>query len=114
MLDLHRRARPFFRGDFYPLLEHVHSNRAWGAVQYHRPDLGEGVVLAFRRKNSPFVSADFRLHALEPDAAYEVTDTDTRRKRRVTGRELATKGLSVVMKTAPASRLVFYRRISNA
>jgi repressor of nif and glnA expression len=38
----------------------------------------------------------------------ELNDADTRRKRQVSGRELAEKGLSVVMKNAPASRLVFY------
>ena len=69
--------------------------------------------LPFRRKNSPFVSADFRLHALDPDATYELTDADTRRKRQVSGCELTEKGLNVAMKTAPASRLVFYRVAPN-
>lgn len=36
MLDMHRRARPFFREDLYPLLDYVHSNQCWGAMQYHR------------------------------------------------------------------------------
>jgi len=110
MIEKHRRARPFFRGDFHPLLDYIHSNQLWGAVQYHRSDLAKGMLLAFRRKDSPFVSADFRLHALDPDATYELTDADTCRKRRVKGKELVEKGLPVVMKTAPASRLVFYRR----
>lgn len=109
MIEKHRRARPFFRGDFYPLLDYVHSNQLWGAVQYHRPDLGEGMLLAFRRKNSPFVSADFQLQALDPDATYELSDADTRRKRRAKGCVLMENGLRVVMETAPAGRLVFYR-----
>ena len=111
MLDTHRRARPFFRGDFYPLIEHVHSNRSWGAVQYDRPDLGEGMLLCFRRPDTPlFVSADFPLRALDMEATYELTDADTGKKQRATGRDLAEKGVRVVMETAPASRLVFYKR----
>ena len=38
----------------------------------------------------------------------ELNDADTGRKRQVSGCELTDKGLSVVMKNAPASRLVFY------
>ena len=38
-LDVFRRARPFFRGDFYPLLENTVSNEHWAATQYHRADL---------------------------------------------------------------------------
>jgi alpha-galactosidase len=112
MLDRHRRARPFFRGDFYPLLEHVHSTRAWGAVQYHRPDLGEGMLLAFRRQDSPFVSAEFRLNAIDPAATYELTDTDTNRKRRVSGRELTEKGLTVNLKDKPGAAVIVYRRVT--
>lgn len=48
-----------------------------------------------------------------PDATYELTDADTGRKRRVAGRELTEKGLPVVMKTAPAGRLVFYKRMTK-
>jgi hypothetical protein len=68
------------------------------------------LLLAFRRKDASFVSAEFRLNALDPDATYELTDADTGRKRQVSGRELAENGLPITMKTAPASRLVFYRK----
>lgn len=101
-----------FYGDYYPLTNDTGAADAWVAMQFHRPDLGEGMLLAFRRKESPFVSADFRLHALDPDATYELIDADTRRKRHVSGRDLAEKGLNVVMKSIPASRLVFYKRMT--
>ena len=109
MIEEYRRARPMFYGDYYPLTGDTGAADIWVAMQFHRPDLGEGLLLAFRRKNSPFVAADFRLHALDPDATYELADADTRRKRRVTGRELTEKGLRINMETAPDSRLVFYR-----
>ena len=110
MIVEYRRARPLFYGDYYPLTTDTGAADLWVAMQFHRPDLGEGMLLAFRRKNSPFVTAEFRLQALDPDATYELTDADTRRKRRVTGRELTEKGLPVIMESAPASRLLFYRK----
>jgi hypothetical protein len=64
MLDIHRRARPFFRGDFYPLLEHFHSNQFWGAMQFHRADLGAGMVVVYRRPDSPFTRARFQLRGM--------------------------------------------------
>jgi len=114
MLDIHRRARPFFRGDFYPLLKHIHSNQHWGAMQYHRPDLDEGMLLAFRRPESPFVAADIRLQALDLVATYELTDAATDRKQRVSGNELMVNGLRVDMLTAPTSRLVFYQQVASS
>jgi alpha-galactosidase len=54
----------------------------------HRPDLGEGLLLAFRRKDAPFVSADFRLQGLDPAAEYELQDADTGRTWKQTGQEL--------------------------
>lgn len=114
ILAMHRQARLLFRGDFYPLLEHVHSNQCWGATQYHRGDLGEGMLLAFRRPASPFVSADFRLHALDLTATYELTDIATGRKRCVMGNELTEKGLRIELVTAPTGQLVFYRQVASS
>ncbi len=113
MLDTHRRARPYFRGDFYPLLEHVHSNQLWGAAQYDRPDLGEGMLLAFRRKDSPFVTADFRLHALDPAALYEVTNFDVEGSTKVRGTDLMEKGLAVEIKDKPGAVVILYQRSTD-
>jgi alpha-galactosidase len=111
MIEEYRRARPMFYGDYYPLTGDTGAADTWVAMQFHRPDLGEGILLAFRRKESPFESAKFRLRALDPAASYELTDADTRRKHRAKGRDLIEKGLPVAMETAPSSRLVFYRKI---
>ena len=85
LLDVHRRARPFFRGDSCPLLDYVHSNQCWGAVQYHRPDIGKGMLLAFRSKEALFVFADLGLCVLDPNATCGVTEADTCLTRRVSG-----------------------------
>ena len=74
VLDTHRRARPFFRGDFYPLLEDTRSNQHWAALQFHRPDLGAGMVLAYRRPQSPFTTARFDLRGLEAGQSCHLED----------------------------------------
>jgi hypothetical protein len=46
-----RALRHLAVGDFYALLPHTLSEGQWLASQYHRPDLDEGMVLAFRRRH---------------------------------------------------------------
>jgi alpha-galactosidase len=104
------RARPLFYGDYYPLLANSPDYDVWAAFQMHRPDLGEGLLLAFRRKDAPFISADFRLQGLDPAAEYELEDVDTGKTWKQTGKELRERGLRVTMETTPESGLVFYRR----
>lgn len=100
MLDIHRRARPFFRGDFYPLLEHVHSNECWGAMQFHRADLGSGMVLVYRRPDSPYTTARFPLQGLA--GACGLDDSH--------GGEIKLEGniLEVRLDKAPAAAVAFY------
>ena len=61
------------------------------AWQFHRPDLGEGVVQVFRRDDSPYESARFKLHGLDATAKYEVENLDGGKETR-TGRELMEAG----------------------
>jgi alpha-galactosidase len=110
MIEEYKRARPFFYGDYYPLTAGTPASDVWLVMQYHRPDLGEGMVVAFRRKDAPFFGADFRLQALDPAAEYELQDADTGKTWKQTGKELRERGVRVEMEQAPESRLVFYRK----
>lgn len=58
------------------------------AWQFDRPDLAEGVIQAFRLPGCPYVSAQYKLHALESDALYIISDFDTDQNRQMTGQEL--------------------------
>jgi alpha-galactosidase len=109
MIEEYKRARPFFYGDYYPLTAGTPASDVWLVMQYHRPDLGEGMVVAFRRKDAPFFGADFRLQALDPAAEYELDDADTGKTWKQSGKELGERGVRVEMEQAPESRLVFYR-----
>lgn len=53
--------------------------------------------------------ATFRLQGLKPRSVYEVEDADSGRKVRVAGRKLMEEGIKVSLKSAPESRLIFYR-----
>ncbi|MEI6970318.1 MAG: alpha-galactosidase [bacterium] len=108
MIEEYKRARPFFYGDYYPLVGRTPAADAWMVMQFDRPDMGEGVVLAFRRQDSPFVSADCQIR-VKADAEYVLEDADTGRTWRQSGRELLEHGLRLTIETARESRLVFYR-----
>jgi len=69
--------------------------------------------LAFRRKDAPFISADFRLQGLDPTAEYEVEDADTGKTWKQSGKELGERGVRVALAKPPESRLVFYRKESK-
>jgi alpha-galactosidase len=68
-----KRIRKYFRGDFYPLSQANASPRDWCVMQYHRPDEQDGLVMAFRRGESPYTSYDGRLFGIDPAAGYQVT-----------------------------------------
>jgi len=110
MLAEARRARPLFYGDYYPLSSCRPEHDQWAAYQMHRPDIGEGFVLALRRPEAHFVSADFRLHGLDFDTKYEFEDAETGRTWQQSGQELRERGVRLILETAPESRLLFYRR----
>ena len=109
-----RRSEPFLLGDFYPLALWSLEKHVWAAWQYDRPEQGEGLVQAFRRAESPYELARFKLRGLEPAARYEVTDLDKpETPRQFTGRELLESGLPITLATPRSSGLIIYRRLNQ-
>lgn len=104
-------ARPFFYGDFYPLLSYSLAEDAWCAWQWDRPDLSAGLVLLFRRQRSPFPRMEVKFQALDPEARYEVRDQDSGETHERSGAELATEGLPADIADPPGSRLWWYRKL---
>jgi alpha-galactosidase len=103
--------RTYFSGDFYPLLSFTLAEDAWAAWQYDRPDLGEGMIVAFRRHASPFSRWEAAPRALDPDADYELTSWDGDGNRRARGGELMTDGFVVTIAGKPGSALFTYKRL---
>jgi alpha-galactosidase len=82
------------------------------AWQFNRPEVGSGIVQAFRRADSIYRSAQLQLRGLDPAATYEVTDLDAHRPARVPGHELPEPGLIVELPDRPAAALLTYRRVT--
>jgi alpha-galactosidase len=103
------RLRPYFRGDFFPLLPYSPDNESWAAWQFDRPDLGEGCVIAFRRPQSPLAALTVQLQGLDEAATYVLEDLDGGAVGERTGADLAA-GLAVAISEKPGTKLLVYRR----
>ncbi|HNR97730.1 MAG TPA: alpha-galactosidase [Planctomycetota bacterium] len=106
-----RKAAPYLLGDYYPLTPYSLEPGVWAAWQFDRPDLGEGMVQAFRREGSIYESARLRLHGLDSASEYALTDLDSGATRRASGRELLESGLLVEARDRPCARVIFYARL---
>ena len=104
-------VRDYFLGDFHPLLSFTLAEDAWAAWQFDRPDLGAGVVLAFRRPQSPLVQAILSLKGLEAESQYEFRDVDSGALTLLSGKECMERGLRVAMPDKPSARLLIYRKL---
>jgi hypothetical protein len=104
-----KALRPFFLGDYYPLLEINADETCWCGSQFDQPDLHEGIVLLFRRSRSPYPIVEIRLHNLDPEVDYELIFEDTGEKKIDTGKNLSC--LSVEILSAPGSKLLHYRAV---
>jgi alpha-galactosidase len=103
-----------YYGDFYPLTAYTLSNDVWAAMQFDRPEVGEGFVEIFRRSHSPYETARFKLHGLEPEAKYSVSNLDDLTHRNLSGKELMDQGIEIRLQHSPDSALLSYKRIAIA
>lgn len=117
-MDLFRRllteylsVRPYLFGDYYPLLPYSTADDSWIAWQWDRPDLGEGMVQAFRQEESTVGSMIVKLRGLVPDAVYALTNSDDGRALELTGNQLMQDGVDISLKGRPDSAVITYRRL---
>lgn len=105
-----RQVVPNYYGDYYPLTGWSAEPDVWMAWQFNRPETGEGVVQAFRRGESPYESARFKLRGMDAAASYAIHDADTGTTTKLSGKELMETGLLVTLKNKPGAAVLFYRR----
>jgi hypothetical protein len=113
-LEEFHQVRPFFYGDFYPLLSFSPLSDYWSAMQFDRPDLKAGLAMFFRRADSPFSSIEAHLRKIDPAATYSVeirTELGPSTIQTISGKQLI--DLPVTIPTKPGSALVFYTRRSH-
>ena len=106
--------RPYFYGDYYPLTNSRNTTRdnAWLAYQLHRPDKGDGIVLAFRRKDCAEDSIRIRLGGIERASKYELFYEDYNIHQEKLGQELL-DGITISIPQKPASLLIRYEKTPN-
>jgi alpha-galactosidase len=105
-----RRFADFYYGDYYPLTSYSTESDTWMALQFNRPEKGAGAVEVFRRPDSPFEAARFKLRGLDSGAQYTITNLDGSNVTHVSGQELSEKGLPVTIEEEPGSALFVYQR----
>ncbi len=68
-----KRIRKYYFGNQYALTDITTSPKDWCVLQYHRPAEGDGMVMAFRRHQSPYTGFACALHEIDENADYAVT-----------------------------------------
>ncbi len=109
-----KSLRPYFVGDFYPLLPLTTASHDWCAYQYDRPDLGSGFAIFLRRHLSPFPKMEANLQHIAPEAYYDMSlayDFKILPSTRLYGKDLMEATIDIP--EAPGSVLLRYSRIET-
>ncbi len=109
----YRSIRHLFYGDFYPLTPYSVSSESWIAWQFHRTDLDEGMVQAFRRSGSDVSDTVFKLRGLSTELQYSVTNFDAPGTSQSTGQKLMDEGLSISINKARGSAVIVYKPLDE-
>jgi len=106
-----KRIRKYFYGDFYPLVESGADPRGWCVMQYHRPEENDGMVMAFRRHESPYTTCECLLRGIDPGSEYRVTMYRTYEPEPpVTMKGASLQRFKLAIDDCPASVMVEYQR----
>jgi alpha-galactosidase len=117
-------VRPYYYGDYYPLLPCSENSDCatdprkersaafeWAAWQFNRPEQGDGMVQAFRRDENDEPSKNLALRGLDPAATYEIKDLDTTTPSTISGRDLMQQGLHVEIKEKRGAAIILYKKV---
>lgn len=109
-LEEYNSIREYFYGDYYPLLSGTFDGSVWIAYQFDRPDLGAGMILAFRREGSNRGTVQLTPGGLESGSMYTFTFVDTGATVTLSGAEAERDGVEVALDGGPESALITYCR----
>lgn len=105
-----KRIRKYYFGDLYALTDVTTSPHDWLVLQYHRPAEGDGMLIAFRRHQSPYTGMQCAPREIVAERDYEVTVSSgytPNPSRIMTGAELRAVALDI--DDAPGSVILEYR-----
>lgn len=103
----YRMLQPYFSCDYYSLASKGYDKSSWVVWQYDRPEENDGIILAFRRAESPCVTMTFQLDTAIPGMRYTVTDKDTGESRTLTADEFG--ALTITIPEKRMSRVLLYK-----
>jgi alpha-galactosidase len=112
LLKKYLALRKLMVGAYYPLTAYSRSHADWLGHQFHRPDLNEGLVMAYRRAESPYRSIDTGLVGLDPKATYKLTDVRTGASSKALGAELAAH-LVITLPEKRSAAVLTYRKVNR-
>ncbi|MDD8026854.1 MAG: hypothetical protein PHI34_10085 [Acidobacteriota bacterium] len=91
------------------MTEYSTSDDAWAALQWNRPEHGDGILLAFRRDKAAEAKILAASHGLDPEADYEISYEDYGLTLVKSGSEIMS-GIEIKIPDPRGSLLVKYRR----
>ena len=103
-----RRLQRYFLGDYYPITPYSKARDLWLAWQFDLREKDEGMVQAFRREESVYESARFKLRGVDPGHQYLLTNLDSRQTQKVSGNDLLSNGLLVALGDRPGAAVITY------
>jgi alpha-galactosidase len=107
-----KRLRKYYFGDFYNISAVTSSANDWCVIQYHRPETGDGLIVAYRRHTSPYGNFTCALHDIDPEAKYRVMraiDYQPMRAQTMKGSDLVQ--LKIELDTKPGSMMIEYKKL---
>ena len=97
----YKSIRKYFSQNFYNHGSRVFDDSAWCIWQYHDTDSDSGIVMAFRRENSPCEKSVISLKGITSGKTYECINLDTNEEFSITDTleiSLTEKRSSVIIK----------------
>jgi alpha-galactosidase len=124
MVEQLKEVRPYYYGDYYPLLPCSQNSDCstdpskersaafeWAAWQFNRTEEGDGMVQAFRREEDTEPVEELRLRGLDPAAKYEITNLDSKMPTSASGSDLMQRGLHVELKEKREAAIIIYKKV---
>jgi len=99
----------YFAYDFYNHGSDRFDTTSWCIWQYNSPEENEGMIMAFRRSNSPFDRSVIELRGLDDDAKYEFCDLDSKASFVMTGTDA--KKFIIEIANKYESKIITYRKV---
>ncbi|MCH2612243.1 MAG: alpha-galactosidase [Pirellulales bacterium] len=110
LLAQRRDVISYYYDDYYPLTKYRTDNDVWMAWQFNRESEDSGVVMAFRRPDSPTSQMQLKLRGLNEKHVYVITDLEGRVIQRDSGAKLAATGLVLDLSEPRSVAICKYRK----